>query len=92
MVKVPVVPFAHCARPLELTVTRLEGDPAVLHTFQLTDCGVMVSGSVFQWLVAVNWTWEPEAVAGATVMELRVRMGVPQPIAKHDNATVAHAS
>jgi hypothetical protein len=47
---------------------------------------------VFQWLVAVNWTWEPEAVAGATVMELRVRMGVPQPIAKHDNATVAHAS
>lgn len=55
MAKVPAAPDAHVARPPELMVTRVEGCPSVVHTFQLTDCGVMVSGSVLQWLVAVNW-------------------------------------
>lgn len=60
-VNVPFAPLAHCATPLDDTVTAVVD--ALTHAPQLADCGVTVRGTALQCPVAVKSTDWPWAVA-----------------------------
>jgi len=89
---VPFAPPAHCARPVEETVTAVVERP-LAHAPQEADCGVTIRGAALQCPVAVNCTGCPCAVAlsGETLIDCNSRpeimlLPVPHAMATRETA------